>query len=59
MDCQNCGRESHCGKPLTEMMEANKVEVCSYCRCGKCTKTESERLQEELEPIANCPMSDE
>lgn len=51
MDCKNCGRKSHCGKPLTEMMEANKVEVCRYCRCGKCTKTESEKKQDELEPI--------
>ena len=27
MYCQNCGRISHCGKPLYEMMEANKVDM--------------------------------
>jgi hypothetical protein len=36
MYCQNCGRESHCGKPKNEMLEANYIEVCKYCRCDDC-----------------------
>jgi len=37
--CNNCGRESHCGKPKYEMMEARKLEICKYCRCDdkKCS----------------------
>jgi len=25
--CNNCGRESHCGEPKFEMMEARKIEI--------------------------------
>mgnify|MGYP001443944367 FL=1 len=39
--CQNCGRVSHCGNALTlalipELMDANQVEVCKFCRCDNC-----------------------
>jgi hypothetical protein len=38
--CNNCGRESHCGEPKFEMMEARKIEICRYCRCDdkKCKR---------------------
>ena len=43
--CQNCGHESHCGVPLMKELERDwvdvppeKIEVCKYCRCKKCSK---------------------
>jgi len=46
--CRNCGHPSHCGIPLIKDVktsaelddghsEIEKIEVCKYCRCGKCT----------------------
>ena len=39
--CKNCGHDSHCGVPLikdvTGYTEIEQIEVCKYCRCGKCT----------------------
>ena len=39
--CKNCRRVSHCGNALTlalhpYLMDANKVEVCKFCRCDNC-----------------------
>jgi hypothetical protein len=44
--CQNCGYESHCGVPLMKDFRGHsgsgsikgQVEVCKFCRCGKCKK---------------------
>jgi len=42
--CKNCGYDSHCGIPLikdiTGFAEIEQIEVCKYCRCEKCTKSE-------------------
>mgnify|MGYP003148873480 CR=1 FL=1 len=49
--CKNCGYDSHCGIPLIKDIRINaeldnghseteQIEVCKYCRCEKCTKSE-------------------
>ena len=46
--CDNCGRRSHCGTSLNEILEPGRdgdgtlVQVCSNCRCDKCVKQTSE-----------------
>jgi|ETNmetMinimDraft_4_1059912.scaffolds.fasta_scaffold160099_3 hypothetical protein len=55
--CNNCGRKSHCGSKISEDAEdgltgeSYSYEICRHCRCENCTKTESEKKQDELEPI--------
>ena len=40
MACQNCGHESHCGKPLWKSVDFrepdNIIKVCEHCRCNEC-----------------------
>ena len=46
--CDNCGRKSHCGTSLSEVLEPGRdgdgtlVKICSNCRCDKCVKQTSE-----------------
>ena len=42
--CDNCGRRSHCGTSLSEVLEPGRegdgtpfVKVCDNCRCDQCT----------------------
>tara|TARA_B110000285_G_scaffold71394_1_gene82284 strand:- start:134 stop:304 length:171 start_codon:yes stop_codon:yes gene_type:complete len=42
--CNNCGHESHCGKPYSVKDEDGftgepyQREICKVCRCEKCVK---------------------
>ena len=42
--CNNCGYESHCGKPYSVEDEDGYTgepyqrEICKVCRCEKCVK---------------------
>ena len=46
--CDNCGRRSHCGASLNEVLEPGRdgegtlVKICDNCRCDKCVKQTSE-----------------
>jgi len=46
--CDNCGRRSHCGTSLNEVLEPGRdyesklIKVCGNCRCDKCVKQTSE-----------------
>ena len=47
--CDNCGRKSHCGTSLNEVLEPGRegagtplIKVCDRCRCDKCVKQTSE-----------------
>ena len=46
--CDNCGRKSHCGTSLNEILEPGRdgegtlVKICDNCRCDKCVKQTSE-----------------
>ena len=47
--CDNCGRKSHCGTSLSEVLEPGRegdgtplIKVCDRCRCDKCVKQTSE-----------------
>ena len=41
--CDNCGRRSHCGTSLSEVLEPGResdgtplVKICDNCRCDDC-----------------------
>ena len=43
--CNNCGRRSHCGTSLNEVLEPGRegdgtplIKVCDRCRCDQCVK---------------------
>ena len=47
--CNNCGRRSHCGTSLSEVLEPGRegdgtplVKVCDNCRCAHCVSQTSE-----------------
>ena len=47
--CDNCGRRSHCGTSLSEVLEPGReydgtplVKICNNCRCDKCVGQTSE-----------------
>ena len=47
--CDNCGRRSHCGTSLSEVLEPGReydgtplVKICNNCRCDKCVGQISE-----------------
>ena len=39
--CDNCGRRSHCGTSLSEVLEPGRdyesklIKICENCRCDK------------------------
>ena len=42
--CDNCGRRSHCGTSLNELLEPGRegdgtplIKICDNCRCDQCT----------------------
>ena len=41
--CDNCGRRSHCGNSLSEVLEPGRdhenklIKICEKCRCDQCT----------------------
>ena len=41
--CNNCGRRSHCGTSLSEVLEPGRegdgtplIKICDNCRCDHC-----------------------
>ena len=46
--CDNCGRRSHCGTSLNEILEPGRdgegtlVKICDNCRCDNCVRQTSE-----------------
>ena len=41
--CNNCGRKSHCGTSLSEVLEPGReddgtplIKICDNCRCDQC-----------------------
>ena len=47
--CSNCGRRSHCGTSLNEVLEPGRegdgtplIKVCDRCRCNDCVSQTSE-----------------
>ena len=46
--CDNCGRRSHCGTSLSEVLEPGResdgtplVKICDNCRCDQCIENEN------------------
>ncbi len=52
--CNNCGRKSHCGTSLNEVLEPGRdgngplVKVCDNCRCDKCMENENRYSDESI-----------
>ena len=46
--CDNCGRKSHCGTSLSEVLEPGRdnesklIKSCDNCRCDHCVSQTSE-----------------
>ena len=49
-NCQNCGRDSHCGVPLHGVAEGfiserygndKTIKLCDNCRCDQCIENEN------------------
>ena len=48
--CDNCGRRSHCGTSLNEVLQrpgregdgTPLIKICDNCRCDNCVKQTSE-----------------
>ena len=52
--CNNCGRRSHCGTSLNEVLEPGRegdgtplVRVCDNCRCDDCIAENENRYSDE------------
>ena len=46
--CDNCGRRSHCGTSLSEVLEPGRegdgtplIKVCDNCRCDQCVENKN------------------
>ena len=46
--CDNCGRKSHCGTSLSEVLEPGRegdgtplIKICDNCRCGQSIENEN------------------
>ena len=54
-DCNNCGRRSHCGTSLSEVLEPGRegdgtplIKVCARCRCDQCIENENRYSDERI-----------
>ena len=51
--CDNCGRRSHCGTSLNEILEPGRdgegtlVKICDNCRCDDCIAENENRYSDE------------
>ena len=52
--CDNCGRRSHCGTSLSEVLEPGRegdgtplVKICDNCRCDDCIAENENRYSDE------------
>ena len=53
--CNNCGRRSHCGTSLNEVLEPGRegdgtplVKICDNCRCDQCIENENRYSDERI-----------
>ena len=52
--CDNCGRKSHCGTSLSEVLEPGRdnesklIKVCDNCRCDQCIENENRYRDERI-----------
>ena len=52
--CDNCGRKSHCGTSLSEVLEPGRdnesklIKVCDNCRCEQCIENENRYSDERI-----------
>ena len=52
--CDNCGRRSHCGTSLSEVLEPGRdnesklVKICDNCRCDQCIENENRYSDERI-----------
>ena len=52
--CDNCGRRSHCGTSLSEILEPGRdgdgtlVKICDNCRCEQCVENENRYSDERI-----------
>ena len=53
--CDNCGRRSHCGTSLSEVLEPGRegdgtplIKVCDNCRCDQCVENENRYSDEAI-----------
>ena len=52
--CNNCGRRSHCGTSLSEVLEPGRdnesklIKVCDNCRCEQCIENENRYSDERI-----------
>jgi hypothetical protein len=52
--CDNCGRRSHCGTSLSEVLEPGRdnesklIKVCDNCRCEQCIENENRYSDERI-----------
>ena len=56
-NCQNCGRDSHCGVPLHGVAESfisekygdgKTIKICDICRCEECMENENRYSNESI-----------
>ena len=56
-NCQNCGRDSHCGVPLHGVAEGFiserygndiTIKLCDNCRCDQCIENENRYSDERI-----------
>ena len=52
--CDNCGRKSHCGTSLSEVLEPGRegdgtplIKICDNCRCDDCIAENENRYSDE------------
>ena len=52
--CDNCGRKSHCGNSLSEVLEPGRdhesklIKICEKCRCDQCIENENRYSDERI-----------
>ena len=53
--CNNCGRRSHCGTSLNEVLEPCRegdgtplIKICDKCRCDQCIENENRYSDERI-----------
>ena len=56
-NCQNCGRDSHCGTPLHGVAEGfisekygdgKTIKICDNCLCEECMENENRYSNESI-----------
>ena len=62
-NCQNCGRDSHCGTPLHGVAEGfisekygdgKTIKICDNCRCKECMEMKIDIVMKVLYENPKC-----